>query len=91
MMLVANAPLFSSRAQTGWINCGDPIPSPQPPYVLVPYPANSDSVLYIDPNGVYSTVPLAQAGPPQYMQISGNFLEIQSGGAMVIPCIQGLQ
>ncbi len=89
MMLVANAPMF--KTQTGWINCGDPVPTSQAPYVLVPYPANSDSVLDVQPDGSYKTVPLAQAGPAQYMQLSGNLLECERNGALVIQCIPGLQ
>lgn len=95
MMLVANAPMFNAK-QDSWINCGDPIPTPQPPYMFVPYPANSDRVLAVQADGSYHSVPLAQAGPPEYMQVAApangpGVLECQVGGAFVIQCVTGLQ
>lgn len=89
MLLVANKPLFKGT-QTGWINCGDPIPASDSRYVLIPYPANSNTVLFVQSNGDYQTVPLASAGSGQWMQLKGNFLECENGGAIVIPCIPGL-
>ncbi len=90
MLLVSNKPILSANP-TGWINCGDPIPTPDEGYVFVPYPANSDTVLSVQANGSFQTVPLSQAGPAQYMQLKGNALECEVNGALVFLCIQDLK
>ena len=89
MTLIADVPLLKGT-QRGWINCGDPIPAPDSRYILLPYPANTPNVLNVDAQGRYSSVPLDQAGPAQWMQLKGNFLECERAGAIVILCIPGL-
>jgi len=78
------------KTKTGLINCGDPIPASDTRYVLVPYPANSDSVLNGDANENFTSIPRAQAGPQQWFQVKGNFLEYERSGAHLFLCVQGL-
>jgi hypothetical protein len=93
MMLVANDHVFGTP--TGWIeNCGDAEPTDMDGYVLVPYPANSDT--YLDATSTpYKKVPKAQVGPAQYVQLKAKdgagVLECQGSGARVIQCVTGLK
>lgn len=94
-MLVANDNLFGKP--TGWLEppCGDAIPAPLDGYVLVPWPANSDNVLDVT-SLPYKSIPLAQAGPPQYLQLpsaakGSNMLEAQVGGPITIMCYVGIK
>jgi len=89
MILFSNVPLLKGT-QTGWERGGDPIPAPDSRCVLIPYPVGSQSVLDVDENGRYRSVPLDQAGPSQWLQLRGNFLECERAGAIVILCIPGL-
>lgn len=74
----------------GWIHCGDVIPAPDDRYVFVPYPPNSNNVLKVHADQTFESIPLANAGPAEYMQLKGNALECEVNGIIVWVCVPGL-
>ncbi len=92
MLLIADKP-YPATAPFN-THCGDPMPTPQPPYVFVPDSTGAGTVLDVQPNGDYQWLPIAQAGPGQYMQIKSgsplSILECERNGALIIPAIEGL-
>jgi hypothetical protein len=70
---------------------GDLIPGQAPGTVAVIWPAGSDTVLSVQPDGRYETRPRTAIGPWESAKKVGNKLVFQPGGKVyVVPLIEGL-
>lgn len=89
MMILADRPEpLGPSSVTGWLHCGDPVPSGPPGYSAAAYPLGSNTYLSIAPGGKVTSA--ATIGGNELFQVVGNILECERNGVLVFCCRTGL-